>query len=77
MIAKENYKTAKTTITNISFNVALLPLLFGNALLTQSVIMGDKITDSGMIYLMVPIYSPILFVASFAFLKIKEVLTKK
>jgi hypothetical protein len=52
----------KLDVANIiAVNIGLLPLLYSNLLLTPIVLQGKEINESGMVYVLVLIYSPLLY----------------
>lgn len=64
-LAKNKYKAVqekKYNLTNIiAINVGLLPLLYANLMLSPIVLRGEAINESGMIFVLVLIYSPIIY----------------
>ena len=68
-IAK-NYKTMDTykKLNIIAINIGLLPLVYANLLLTNILLQGNEINESGMAYVIVLIYSPIFYVISLSIL---------
>jgi len=55
-------KTKNIKARAIALNIAILPLAFINILFMPKVIVGDKIGESGMAYLLPMIYSPMIFI---------------
>jgi len=67
----QNIKTSKHKIKDIiATNIALLPLLYANLFLSTIVAQAKPINESGMIYVLVPIYSPMLYIGSHIILSI-------
>ena len=60
-----NLKTSKHEIRDIiASNIALLPLLYANLYLTTIVAQAKPINESGMVYVLVPIYTPMLYIGT-------------
>lgn len=65
-LAKHKYKTAAANTYAdanifIALNAGLLPLLYSNLFLSQIIWQGENINESGMVFVLVLIYSPIMF----------------
>jgi len=64
-LAKNKYKAVQEkehNLTNIiARNVGLLPLLFANIMLSSIILRGEAINESGMIFVLVLIYSPMMY----------------
>ena len=74
----KTYKDKKLDITNIvAINIGLLPLLYSNLLLTPIMLQGRGINESGMVYVLVLIYSPVLYIGALVVAKLYESLTKR
>jgi|GEM_PF-2137179 len=79
-LAKNKYKAIqenKLDITNIiAINIGLLPLLYSNLVLLPIMLQGKAINESGMVFVLVLIYSPMLYIGTIIVLKIYSYLTK-
>jgi len=79
-LAKNKYKATqekKLDITNvIAINIGLLPLLFSNLVLLPTMLQGKAINESGMVFVLVLIYSPMMYVGTLVVLKIYSYLIK-
>jgi len=81
-LAKNKYKAVqekKYDIAHIiAINIGLLPLLFSNLTLSPIILQGKAINESGMIFVLVLIYSPIMYVGTlillnpYAYLNLKK-----
>jgi membrane protease YdiL (CAAX protease family) len=73
-LAKRKYQNIKTSKHKnrdiIVTNIALLPLLYANLYLSTIVAQAKPIDESGMIYVLVPIYTPMLYIGSHIILSI-------
>ena len=59
----KNYKIDKPDIANtIAINIGLSSLLYSNTVLTPIMLQGRGIHESGMVYVLVLIYSPIMYI---------------
>ena len=62
----KNYRKKKNDyIYSISLNIGLLPLLYSNVFLTPYFIASKPINESGMVYVLVLIYSPVFYISAF------------
>jgi len=59
-----------TTVNKIAFNAALLPLLYSNLILSRIIIKAEEINESGMVFVLVLIYSPIIYAVTLLLLMI-------
>lgn len=79
--AKNKYKAVqekKYNLTNIiAINVGLLPLLYANLMLSPIVLRGEAINESGMIFVLVLIYSPIIYTGILIILTVYSYLKNK
>lgn len=80
-LAKNKYKAVqekKYNLTNIiAINVGLLPLLYANLMLSPIVLRGEAINESGMIFVLVLIYSPIIYAGTSIILTVYSYLKNK
>ena len=80
-LAKNKYKAVqekKYNLTNIiAINVGLLPLLFANLMLSPIVMQGEAINESGMIFVLVLIYSPIIYAGTLIILTLYSYLKNR
>jgi hypothetical protein len=76
-LAKNKYKENKLYTTNIiAINIGLLPLLFSNLMLLPVMLQGKAINESGMVFVLVLIYSPIIYGGTLVVLRVYSYLTK-
>lgn len=79
-LAKNKYKANqenKLDTTNIiAINIGLLPLLFSNLVLLPIMLQGKAINESGMVFVLVLIYSPIMYGGTLVVLRVYSYLTK-
>ncbi len=61
----------------IAINVGLLPLLYANLLLSPIVMQGRAINESGMVFVLVLIYSPVMYVGTLVPLMLYAIWKKK
>lgn len=67
------HKEKKPDIGNIiAINIGLLPLLYSNLFLTPIMLQGRDINESGMIYVLVLIYSPMMYIGTLVIIKLYE-----
>ena len=75
-LAIKRYRTFEDkkhdTANIIAINIGLLPLLYSNLLLTPIMLQGKGINESGMVYVLVLIYSPMLYIGALVVLKLYE-----
>ena len=80
-LAKNKYKAVqekKYDVANIiAINIGLLPLLFSNLMLSPIILQGKTINESGMIFVLVLIYSPVMYGGTLIILNIYTYLKKK
>jgi len=70
-IAKNRYKTTqKKPLNIIAVNIAMIPLLFSNITLSPMILQGKPINESGMIFVLVLIYSPVIYVGTLFIVKV-------
>ena len=61
----KNYKIDKPDIANtIAIHIGLSPLLYANIVLTPIILQGREIHESGMVYVLVLIYSPVMYIGA-------------
>lgn len=48
----------------IAANIGLLPLLYSNLIFMPIILKGREINESGMVYVLVMIYSPMMYIGS-------------
>ena len=79
-LAKNKYKVIqekKLDIINIiSINIGMLPLLFSNLVLLPIMLQGKAINESGMIFVLVLIYSPMMYIGTLVVLRIYSYLIR-
>ncbi|WP_324172019.1 hypothetical protein [Sulfurimonas sp.] len=61
----------------IAINIGLIPLIFANILLSNIVLKGTMINENGMIYILVFIYSPVLYAVTLIGLTVYKYLKDK
>ena len=80
-LAIKRYRTfqdKKLDIGNIiAVNIGLLPLLYSNLLLTTIVLQNKAINESGMVYVLVLIYSPMLYIGALVVIQLYASLRKR
>jgi len=74
---KQNFEHYHNYNNIIAVNVGLIPLIFANVLVSNIVLQGAMINENGMIYILVFIYSPVLYVVTFIGLTLCEYLKNK
>lgn len=80
-LAKIKYKAIQekkyNVINIIAINFGLLPLLFSNLMLSPIIWQGKAINESGMIFVLVLIYSPVMYAGALMLLTLFAYLKKK
>ena len=80
-LGKNKYKVVQEkrydTVNIIAINIGLLPLLFSNLMLSPIVLQGKAINESGIIFVLVLIYSPIMYAGTSIILNIYVYFKKK
>ena len=73
-----NYKIDKPDIANtIAINIGLFPLLYSNIVLTPIILQGKGIHESGMVYVLVLIYSPVMYIGALIIIQLYKSLFRK
>ncbi len=73
-----NYKIDKPDIANtIAINIGLFPLLYSNIVLTPIILQGKGIHESGMVYVLVLIYSPVMYIGTLVIIQLYKSFFKK
>ena len=68
----------KSDLPNLlAANIGLLPLLYSNLILMPIILAGKEINESGMVYVLVMIYSPMMYVGSLVPIMLFDSLRKK
>jgi len=73
---KKNQENKLDTTNIIAINIGLLPLLFSNLVLLPIMLQGKAINESGMVFVLVLIYSPIMYGGTLVVLRVYSYLTK-
>ena len=80
-LAKNKYKAIqekKFDVTKIiAINIGLLPLLYSNLVLSPIILQVEKINESGMVFVLVLIYSPIMYIVTLGVLRVYSYLKNK
>ncbi|WP_457747776.1 hypothetical protein [Sulfurimonas sp.] len=73
-LVKNKYKAIQEkkldVMNTIAINIGLLPLIFSNLVLLPIILQGEAINESGMVFVLVLIYSPMMYIGSLVVLKI-------
>jgi len=73
-----NYKVDKPDIANtIAINISLFPLLYSNMVLIPIMLQGKDIHESGMVYAVVLIYSPAMYISTLVIIQLYKSLFRK
>jgi len=74
---RKNSHNTSDSAKLIALAIGLLPLLYANLILMPIILAGEKINESGMVYVLVMIYSPIMYIGSLVVLMLYFKLKKK
>ena len=74
---KQNFEHYHNYNNIIAVNIGLIPWIFANILLSNIVLQGAMINENGMIYILVFIYSPVLYAVTLIGLTAYEYLKNK
>ncbi len=73
-----NYKVDNSDIANtIAINIGLSPLLYANIVLTPIMLQGRGIHESGMVYVLVLIYSPVMYIGALVVIQLYKSFFRK
>ena len=73
---RENSHNTSDPAKLIALTIELLPLLYANLILMPIILTGKEINESGMVYVLVMIYSPMMYIGSLVVLMLYAELKK-